>query len=130
MSNENEVTPEFLARFTKAWNEQDIDGLMDHVVDDDECTFMASVGMETEGSLWVGREKVREGFASLWEGYPDAHFEAIGEDFIIGNRGCSEWIFTGTKKADGTKVKARGCDVYTFKNGKILIKNSMRKQRP
>ena len=130
MSNENEVTPEFLARFTKAWNEQDVDGLMSHMVDEDDCTFMASVGTETEGGLWVGRDKVREGFSSLWEGYPDAHFEAIGEDLILGNRGCSEWIFTGTKKADGTKVRARGCDVYTFRSGKILIKNSMRKQKP
>ena len=32
--------------------------------------------------------------------------------------------------ADDTKVRARGCDVYTFKDGKILIKNSMRKQLP
>lgn len=128
MSDKNEVTPEFLARFTKAWNDQNINGLMNHMADD--CTFMASVGMETEGGLWVGRDKVREGFASLWLGYPDAHFESIGEDIILGNRGCSEWIFTGTKKADGSKVKARGCDVYTFKDGKILIKNSMRKQKP
>ncbi len=128
MSDKNEVTPEFLAQFTKAWNDQDIDGLMSHMADD--CTFMASIGMETEGSLWFGREKVREGFASLWLGYPDAHFEAIGEDIILGNRGCSEWIFTGTKKADGSKVKAHGCDVYTFKDGRILIKNSMRKQKP
>ena len=128
MSNKNEVTPEFLARFTQAWNEKDLDTLMDHMADD--CTFMASVGVEVEGSKFEGRENVRKGFASLWDGYPDAHFEAVGEDIIVGDRGCSEWVFTGTKAADVTKVKARGCDVYTFKNGKILIKNSMRKQRP
>jgi hypothetical protein len=46
-------------------------------------------------------------FASLYIGYPDAHFEAVGEDIILGNRGCSEWIFSGTKAADGTKVLAR-----------------------
>jgi uncharacterized protein (TIGR02246 family) len=128
MSDKNEVTAEFLARFTQAWNEKDLDTLMDHMADD--CTFMASVGIEVEGSQWIGREDVRKGFASLWDGYPDAHFEPVGEDIILGNRGCSEWIFTGTKAADGSAVKARGCDVYTFKDGKILIKNSMRKQRP
>lgn len=130
MSVKNEVTAEFLARFTQAWNEKDIDTLMDHVADDEACTFMASVGTEVEGSKFVGREAVRKGFASLWDGYPDAHFEPVGEDIILGDRGCSEWIFTGTKASDGTKVNARGCDVYTFKDGKILIKNSMRKQRP
>ena len=128
MSDKNEVTAEFLARFTQAWNEKDLDTLMDHMADD--CTFMASVGIEVEGSQWIGREDVRKGFASLWDGYPDAHFEPVGEEIILGNRGCSEWIFTGTKAADGSAVKARGCDVYTFKDGKILIKNSMRKQRP
>ena len=128
MAQENQVTPEFLASFTQAWNDKDIDALMSHMADD--CVFMASVGLETEGALWTGTEKVREGFASLWIGYPDAHFEAVGEDIILGNRGCSEWIFTGTRKTDGAKVKARGCDVYTFKDGKILIKNSMRKQKP
>lgn len=125
---DNEVTPEFLASFTQAWNDHDVDKLMEHM--DDNCVFMASVGTEVEGTKWEGFENVRKGFASLWDGYPDAHFEPVGEDFILGDRGCSEWIFTGTKAADGTKVRARGCDVYTFKNGKISVKNSMRKQAP
>ena len=128
MSDKKQVTPEFLGTFTQAWNDKDVDKLMEHMAD--ECEFMASVGTETEGTHWVGREEVRKGFASLWDGYPDAHFEAVGEDFIVGDRGCSEWVFTGTKKADGTKVRARGCDVYTFKDGKIAVKNSMRKQTP
>ncbi|MGY8845666.1 MAG: nuclear transport factor 2 family protein, partial [Gammaproteobacteria bacterium] len=64
MAQENQVTPEFLASFTQAWNDKDIDKLMSHMADD--CVFMASVGLETEGALWTGTEKVREGFASLW----------------------------------------------------------------
>ena len=128
MSNKNEVTKAFLATFTQAWNDHDLDTLMDHMADG--CTFMASVGTEVEGTKWEGRDAVRQGFASLWEGYPDAHFEPVGEDFILGDRGCSEWIFTGTRKSDGARVEARGADIYTFKDGKILIKNSMRKQKP
>ena len=128
MSDRNEVSAAFLARFTQAWNEQDLDTLMNQMADD--CVFMASVGTGVEGTKWVGREEVRKGFASLWQSYPDAHFEPIGEDFILGNRGCCEWIFTGTRKVDGKKIQARGCDVLTFKSGKILIKNSMRKQAP
>ena len=128
MSQSNQVTPEFLASFTQAWNDQDIDKLMEHMAD--ECTFMASVGTDVEGSKFEGREAVREGFASLWINFPDAHFEPVGEDFIVGDRGCSEWVFTGTRKTDGHKVRARGCDVYTFRNGKIAVKNSMRKQAP
>lgn len=128
MSVPNEVTLEFLARFTQAWNDHDLNGLMAHM--DDHCEFMASVGTGVEGTHWVGREEVRKGFASLWENYPDAHFEPVGQDFIAGNRGCCEWIFSGTRKRDGLRVVGRGCDVYTFRNGKIAVKNSMRKQLP
>lgn len=128
MSTKNEVTPEFLARFTQAWNDHDIDTLMAHM--DDDCEFLASVGPDVEGTHWIGREAVRTGFASLWEHYPDAHFEPIGRDFIVGDRGCGEWIFTGTRQRDGLKVRARGCDVFTFRNGRIAVKNSFRKQLP
>ncbi|MFT4585750.1 MAG: ketosteroid isomerase-like protein [Gammaproteobacteria bacterium] len=126
--SKNEVTAAFLSAFTQAWNDKDIDKLMDHM--SEGCVFMASVGVEVEGTKWEGFDNVRTGFASLWDAYSDAHFEPVGEDIIVGDRGCSEWIFTGTKVSDGTKVRARGCDVYTFRDGKILLKNSMRKQTP
>lgn len=128
MSRPNEVTLEFLASFTQAWNDHDLDALMAHM--DEECEFMSSVGTGPEGTRWVGRAEVRKGFASLWENYPDARFEPTGQDFVVGERGCSEWIFSGTRKSDGQRVISRGCDVYTFRNGKIAVKNSMRKQLP
>ena len=72
MTDKHEVTREFLARFTQAWNDHDIDTLMAHM--DEDCEFMASVGAGVNGAHWVGREEVRKGFASLWDNYPDAHF--------------------------------------------------------
>ena len=122
------TSKEFLATFTQAWNDHDVDQLMEHM--DSDCAFYASVGFDEEGTKCVGWDEVKKGFASLWEGYPDAKFEPVGEDFFSGDRGCCEWIFTGTRKSDGKKVRARGCDVYTFRNGKIALKNSMRKQEP
>jgi len=40
-----------------------------------------------------------------------------------GDRGVTEWIFTGTT-ADGKKVEVTGCDVFTFRNGKIAVEES------
>ena len=37
---------------------------------------------------------------------------------------------SGLKTFDGKKIEVRGCDVYTFKDGKISLKNSLRKQEP
>ena len=39
-------------------------------------------------------------------------------------RSVSEWVFVGTDAEDGTVVKDRGCDVFTFKDGKILVKDT------
>ena len=41
----------------------------------------------------------------------------------------SEWLFTGTA-ADGTRVEANGVDVFTFRDGRIAVKNVFRKDRP
>jgi len=40
----------------------------------------------------------------------------------------SEWVFTGTT-ADGKKVEVNGSDIFTFRNGKIAVKNSYFKNR-
>jgi len=41
----------------------------------------------------------------------------------------SEWTYTGTA-ADGARSESGGVDVFTFKDGKILVKNVFRKARP
>jgi hypothetical protein len=37
-------------------------------------------------------------------------------------------VFAGTTR-DGTAVEVQGCDVFTFRDGLIAVKNSYRKQR-
>jgi hypothetical protein len=49
--------------------------------------------------------------------------------FVNGDRGVSEWTFTGTH-VEGTRVEVHGCDLFTFRDGKIALKNSYRKNRP
>ena len=68
-----------------------------------------------------------EAFEDVFAAFPNAHW-GNARHYIIENRGFSEWIFTGTK-LDGTKVEITGCDLFTFKDGKIAIKNSYRKNR-
>lgn len=124
--SENQVTVDFLQAFADAWNRHDLEALMEFMADD--CVFEGSAGNDVFGTRFVGREAVRQGFAAVWEMFPDAQWlEAT--HFIVGNRGVSEWTFTGTSK-DGKRVETNGCDVFTFRDGKIAIKNSYRKNRP
>jgi taurine dehydrogenase small subunit len=124
--SEDEVTLEFLQAFADAWNRQDLDALMEFMAD--ECVYETSSGDDVFGTRYAGREAVRKGFASVWEMFPDAQWLGATH-FIAGNRGVSEWTFTGTG-LDGKKVEVNGCDVFTFRDGKIAIKNSYRKNRP
>lgn len=118
--------PEFLAAFADAWNRHDIEALMSFMADD--CQFHAVAGPDALGRSFVGREAVRAGFELAWQTFPDAAW-LDGDHFVSGERGVSESTFCGTK-ADGTRIEARMVDVFTFKDGKIAVKNAYRKDRP
>jgi len=114
-----------LERFAEAWNRHDLDALMLMMTDD--CVFDASAGPDVHGQRSEGTQAVRAAYAAVFEAFPDAHW-ANARHFVAGSRGVSEWTFTGTR-ADGTRVEVTGCDLFTFSDGKIRIKNSYRKNR-
>ena len=119
------VTVKDLEAFGDGWNRHDVDSLMTFMADD--CVFETTAGKEVCGTRYAGREQVREAFARVFKIFPDAHFGSA-RHFVAGDRGVSEWIFTGTT-ADGTKVEVKGCDVFTFRNDKIAVKESFFKNR-
>jgi ketosteroid isomerase-like protein len=124
-STTNQVTVQFLDAFAGAWNRHDVDGLMTFMADDP--VFEASLGPDVCGTRHEGREQVRVGFAAVFAAYPDARW-GDARHFVCGSRGVSEWTFTGTR-TDGTRVEVHGCDVFTFRDGKIAVKDSYRKNR-
>ena len=121
-----QVTTEFLQAFADAWNRHDADGLMSFMTDD--CVFESSAGPDVCGTRYEGGKQVRTGFADAWAAFPDAHWGGA-RHFVCGDRGVSEWTFTGTR-GDGSRVEVNGCDVFAFREGKIAVKNSYRKNRP
>lgn len=125
-NNRDPVTVATLTAFSDAWNRHDIDALMTYMTDD--CVFQTAAGPDACGTRHVGREAVRTAFASAWLNFPDAQW-INGRHFVHEDFGVSEWTFTGTA-ADGTRIEADGVDVFTFKDGKIYLKNVFRKNRP
>lgn len=120
------VPPETLEAFAEAWNRHDVDDLMAFMTED--CVFEASAGPEVCGTRSSGQQEVRRSFEEVWATFPDAHWGGA-RHFVCGDRGVSEWTFTGTRR-DGTRVEVQGCDLFTFRGGKIALKNSYRKNRP
>ena len=121
----DEVTVEFLEAFGDAWNRHDVERLMTFMAD--QCVFETTAGPEVCGKRYEGRETVKWAFERVFQIFPDAHF-GNAVHFVSGNRGLSEWIFTGTP-SDGKRLEVKGCDVFTFKNGKISHKDSFFKNR-
>lgn len=121
----NKVTADFLQSFADAFNAHDVKAIMSHMTND--CIFEASAGPDVNGEKFTGKEQVRKAFEDVFATFPDARWQNP-KHFISGDRGFTEWTFTGTRK-DGTKVEVTGCDLFTFKDGKIAVKNSYRKNR-
>jgi SnoaL-like protein len=80
----------------------------------------AAAAVSTEAASRIERA-VRESLPCI-TGIPDVHW---GNDrhWVIGQRGCSEWLLTGTT-AEGERIEVRGCDLFEFRGDKIARKDS------
>ena len=119
------ITVDVLQSFADAFNRHDADSLMTFMTED--CVFEASAGPDVCGARYAGADAVRAAFVDVWTTFPDAQW-SDARHFLSGDRGVSEWTFSGTRK-DGTRVEVHGCDLFTFRAGKIAVKNSYRKNR-
>jgi len=122
------VDVEMLAAFSAAWNRHDLNALMSFM--HPECVFETAGGPLPCGQRHTGPQAVAAAFEAAWINFPDAQW-SDGRHWVdaSGERGVSEWRFTGTA-ADGSRVEADGVDVFTFRDGRILVKNAFRKDRP
>lgn len=102
------------------FNAHDIDAVMQFFAED--CSLDLPRGPEPHGTRFVGRDEVRRGILTRFETTPDVHYGEI-ENFACGSTGMSKWLLTGTN-LQGEKLSVRGCDFYTFKDGKVTRKDS------
>lgn len=108
-----------------AFNAHDLDGIMSFFAND--CVLEMPRGSDPWGIRYTGCKAVREGLRSRFEGIPDVHY-SDDTHFVTGNIGVSQWTLRGTRTG-GEEVEVRGCDFFTFTNGKIVKKDSYWKIR-
>ncbi len=115
-----------LDAFADAYNRHDVDGIMKHMTKD--CSFLSYFGPDVCGERFAGFDNVRQRVAAGLADFPDARWENVNH-FVSGNRGVSEWTFRGTRRGTTELLERWGLDVFTFKDGKIHVKNTYQKWR-
>lgn len=114
------VTADALRRLLEAFNRHDLDEIMKSF--SDEATFDMPRGPHPWGTRYIGKAEVRNGLATRFAGIPDVHYSE-DRHWVSGDRGVSEWLLTGTTST-GKAIKVRGCDLFEFRDGQVIRKDS------
>lgn len=110
---------------TQAFDRHDVDGIMAHFAPD--AVFDSPRGPDPWGRRFEGADAVRAGFEARFQGIPDVRYSDESH-FASGVRGASEWTLTGTT-TEGERLRVRGCNPWTFRDGLIVRKDSFWKIR-
>jgi taurine dehydrogenase small subunit len=109
-----------------AFNRHDIKAVMAFFADD--ILFETAAGDGVYGNRIEGHDGVAAAFSQVWAGMPDVQWRDT-QHRVFDDLGISEWTFTATR-SDGKRIEARGCDLFTLRDGKIVRKQAFRKDRP
>ena len=119
MTTTSTVTVETLDAIGDAFNQHDLDAIMAYFAD--ECVLEMPRGPQPWVQRFEGREAVREALAGRFAGIPDVHY-GDARHWVFGDFGVSEWTLTGTTTT-GNRLEVRGCDHWTFQDGKVIKKD-------
>ena len=108
-----------------AFNAHDLDRIMTFFSAD--CVLEMPRGPDPWGTRYVGAAAVKEGLRTRFAGIPDVRYED-DTHFVAGATGFSQWTLRGTSRS-GERIEVRGCDFFTFRDGKIAKKDSFWKIR-
>ena len=109
-----------LVSLADAFNVHDLDRIMSHFAED--AVLEMPRGRDPWGTRFVGKIAVREGLAGRFKGMPDVH-SGEATHYVVGDTGISKWPITGRSLA-GQKIRANGCDFYSFRAGLVVKKDS------
>jgi steroid delta-isomerase-like uncharacterized protein len=113
-------TAEMLEAMLDAFNRHDVDAVMEFFAED--VVMELPRGSQPWGARYVGKAAVRDGVSARFAGIPDVRY-SDDRHFVCGDRGVSEWLLTGTT-ASGEQIAVRGCDLWEFRDGQIVRKDS------
>ena len=116
----DDVTFEILHRVADAFARRDVDGIVNSFAEDGE--FRNAKGPDYWGQSFKGKGAIRSYFEPLFASASDVKWVHTNE-FICGDRAVTEWHRTATLQT-GERQEWLGCDLYTFRRGLIVMKDT------
>jgi ketosteroid isomerase-like protein len=114
-----------LTAIAAGFDRHDLDAIMTRFAPD--AVFDGPKGPEPWGRRFEGTAAIRAAFEARFAGIPDVRYRD-DRHFASGDRGASEWTLTGTT-TEGERLHLRGCDLWTFRDGLVVVKDSYWKIR-
>jgi len=121
----SDVTIELVNAIGDAFNDNDIDAVMQYFAED--ATFDHAAGPDVNGKRFEGAETIRSVFGGLFENVSTVHWETL-DCHIGGNKAYCEYRRTAKLKT-GEEQDFLSVDILTFKNGLIAHKDTYYKSR-
>ncbi len=120
VQEDESATIELLEAIGDAFNRHDVEAVIGFFADDG--VFDKPAGPDIWGRRYSGKQEIAQEFAALFAAIPDLRWEPTA-NWVSGNKGCSEWRRTGTTTG-GERQDWLGCDLFTFREGKVVKKDS------
>ena len=117
------VTIEILDAIQDAFNRQDVDGILSWFVED--CEWLMARGPDSPDARRLrGKQAIGDLLRARFEVIPDMRWVDV-QHFISadGTRAASEWTVQGTPH-DGDSINWLGCDLWEFRDGKVVRKDT------
>ena len=121
MAESEHVTMELLDAIQDAFNRQDVDGILSYFADDCEW-LMARGPAPREGRRCRGKAEIGEVLSTRFKQIPDMRWVDM-RHWIMGDKALSEWIVQGTS-LDGDTIDLLGCDLWEFRDGLVVKKDT------
>lgn len=119
------VTTELVDAIGNAFNNNDIDAVMQYFAED--ATFDHAAGPDVHGKRFEGKATIRSVFGGLFDNVENVHWETL-DCHISGNKAVCEYRRTAKLKS-GEEQDFLSVDILTFKDGLIIHKDTYYKNR-
>jgi ketosteroid isomerase-like protein len=119
------VDLDLLRDISLAFNTHDVDRTMSFFAED--ATFLMATGPEPTGRAVRGKTPIREVLATRFSKIPDMHRAREYEYVTPPDRAVTVSRVIG-KSTDDVALNFQGCDLYEFRDGLIINKDTYCKQ--